>query len=74
VVYAPTELAYPDELKDYPYEDVGYRDEFGSELKYDPDRPELPDSLPLKGKPAVKPYRSVSDSIPNNTLSNLVYL
>lgn len=58
VVYAPVDLAYPEELKDYPHEDVGYRDEFGSELKYDPERSELPDSLPLKGQPPVKPYRS----------------
>lgn len=62
MVYAPPDLAYPDELKDYPPEDVGYRDEFGSELKYDPARPELPDSLPLRGQPPVKPYRSVSTS------------
>lgn len=74
VVYAPAELAYPDELKDYPHEDVGYRDEFGSELKYDPDRPELLDSLPLKGKPAVKPYRSVSDSVANDILSDTASL
>jgi hypothetical protein len=60
VVYAPAELAYPEELKDYPHEDIGYRDEFGSELKYDPNRPELADSLPLKGQPPVRPYKSVS--------------
>jgi hypothetical protein len=63
VVYAPQELAYPEELRDYPPEDVGYRDEFGSELKYDPDRPELADSLPVKGQPPIKPYRSVSGSM-----------
>jgi hypothetical protein len=62
VVYAPPELAYPEELKDYPPADVGYRDEFGSELKYDPDRPELAESLPAKGQPPIKPYRSVSVS------------
>jgi len=58
VVYAPEELAFPDELRGYPHEDVGYRDEFGIELKYDPERPELPDSLPRFGKLPLKPYRS----------------
>ena len=75
VVYAPPDLAFPDELKDYPAEDVGYRDEFGSELKYDPERPELPDSLPLRGQPPMKPYRSVSvSSIYINVRMNLMFL
>ncbi|KAJ7770619.1 hypothetical protein B0H16DRAFT_1715276 [Mycena metata] len=55
VVYAPVDRAYPDELRDYPAEAVGYRDHHGAEVGY-LDRPELPESLPRFGQPPRQPY------------------
>ncbi|KAF7289963.1 hypothetical protein MIND_01371600 [Mycena indigotica] len=55
IVYAPSNRAYPEELSDYPAENVGYRDHRGSELKY-LERPELPESLPRHGQPPLQPY------------------
>ncbi|KAJ7637059.1 hypothetical protein FB45DRAFT_742081 [Roridomyces roridus] len=58
VVYAPVDRAYPDELRDYPAEAVGYRDHLGSQIPY-LDRPELPESLPRFGQPPRQPYEKV---------------
>ncbi|KAK7018989.1 hypothetical protein R3P38DRAFT_1282973 [Favolaschia claudopus] len=55
VVYAPVVSSYPDELKEYPAETVGYRDHMGMEVPYI-DRPELPASLPRFGQPPREPY------------------
>ncbi|KAJ7442481.1 hypothetical protein B0H11DRAFT_2093837 [Mycena galericulata] len=55
VVYAPVDRAYPEELRDYPPETVGYRDHLGGEIPY-LDRPELPESLPRFGQPPRQPY------------------
>ncbi|KAJ6610995.1 hypothetical protein B0H10DRAFT_2224460 [Mycena sp. CBHHK59/15] len=56
VVYAPADRAYPQELRDYPAETVGYRDHLGSEVGYLESRPELPESLPRFGQPPRMPY------------------
>ncbi|KAJ7669046.1 hypothetical protein B0H17DRAFT_1087231 [Mycena rosella] len=56
VVYAPVDRAYPEELRDYPAEAVGYRDHLGSEVGYLATRPELPESLPRFGQPPRQPY------------------
>ncbi|KAJ6590501.1 hypothetical protein DFH09DRAFT_1139525 [Mycena vulgaris] len=56
VVYAPVDRAYPDELRDYPAEAVGYRDHLGAEIGYLASRPELPESLPRFGQPPRQPY------------------
>ncbi|RDB16039.1 hypothetical protein Hypma_003428 [Hypsizygus marmoreus] len=57
VVYAPEDMAYPEELENYPAEDSGYQDECGTIVSYDPERPELPESLPLHGKLPRRPYK-----------------
>ncbi|KAJ7484653.1 hypothetical protein FB451DRAFT_1233061 [Mycena latifolia] len=56
VVYAPVDRAYPEELRDYPAETVGYRDHLGAEIGYLASRPELPESLPRFGQPPRQPY------------------
>ncbi|KAJ6571864.1 hypothetical protein B0H19DRAFT_1064888 [Mycena capillaripes] len=56
IVYAPVDRAYPDELRDYPAETVGYRDHLGAEIGYLASRPELPESLPRYGQPPRQPY------------------
>ncbi|KAH7910342.1 hypothetical protein BJ138DRAFT_1101929 [Hygrophoropsis aurantiaca] len=56
VVYAPQDQAYPAELRDYPDETEGYRDQFDTFLPYLADRPELPASLPYHGRPPAQPY------------------
>jgi hypothetical protein len=60
VVYAPPEKAYPRELQGYPAETEGFRDHLGTFVPYNPDRPELPESLPRHGKPPMQPYSIVS--------------
>ncbi|KAJ7573459.1 kinase-like domain-containing protein, partial [Mycena floridula] len=57
IVYAPHDRAYPKELKDYPDEKEGYRDEFGICIKW-VERAELEESLPKQGKPPIRPYDS----------------
>ncbi|KAJ7138516.1 hypothetical protein C8R43DRAFT_1019388 [Mycena crocata] len=59
VVYAPLNLAYPVDLRDYPAETAGYRDHLGSEIGYLDSRPELPESLPRFGQPPRQPYEKV---------------
>jgi hypothetical protein len=59
VVYAPSDRAYPEELRDYPAETVGYRDHMGTEIGYLASRPELPESLPRFGQPPRQPYEKV---------------
>lgn len=59
IVYAPPDMAFPDELKGYPEDGKGYKDDFGMIAQYDPDRPELPESLPRHGQPPVHPYSEV---------------
>ncbi|KAK7033672.1 hypothetical protein VNI00_012672 [Paramarasmius palmivorus] len=55
IVYAPPGQQYPPELAEYPMED--YKDPIGQIAPW-VKRPELPDSLPRKGRPAVRPYES----------------
>jgi len=59
LVFAPPNMQYPDDLKTYPLENVGYRDHTGLFTAYVPRRPELPQSLPKRGKPPEYPYESV---------------
>lgn len=59
LVYAPPEKAFPPELRDYPKENEGYRDQIGSLIPW-MERPELPESLPRYGQPPMNPYESVS--------------
>ncbi|KAF8552483.1 hypothetical protein OG21DRAFT_117472 [Imleria badia] len=58
VVYAPHHRAYPEELRDYPEERDGYRDQFGTFVAWREERPELPTSLPYHGRPPTQPYDS----------------
>ena len=61
VVYAPEGRSYPPELRDYPNERDGYGDHHGTFIPWS-DRPELPASLPNRGRPPAQPYDSVSPS------------
>lgn len=61
IVYAPPNMADPEELKDYPEAGDAYKDNFGTIVEHNPDRPELPESLPRYGKPPEQPYASVRD-------------
>lgn len=54
-------MADPEELKDYPEAGDAYKDNFGTIVEHNPDRPELPESLPRYGKPPEQPYASVRD-------------
>ncbi|KAF8056712.1 hypothetical protein FPV67DRAFT_1658315 [Lyophyllum atratum] len=56
IVYAPHEKSYPEELKDYPEDGVGYENGFGHIGLFDSKRPELPESLPRHGQPPLRPY------------------
>ncbi|KAG0697908.1 hypothetical protein DFH29DRAFT_129058 [Suillus ampliporus] len=58
VVYAPEDKAYPAELREYPDEADGYKDQYGAFVPYLPERPELPASLPYHGRPPAQPYDS----------------
>lgn len=60
IVYAPRALANPPELNDYPSATEGFRNHEGKHVKYDPNIPELPDSLPRHGEEPRYPYESVS--------------
>ena len=60
VVYAPHHRAYPEELRDYPGEREGYRDQLGTFAPWREERPELPASLPYHGRPPAQPYDTVS--------------
>lgn len=62
IVYAPRDQIYPPELQDYPDESAGYSDENGHLLKFH-HRPEYPDSLPHHGRPPLRPYSSVSQTL-----------
>ncbi|TFK41546.1 hypothetical protein BDQ12DRAFT_663614 [Crucibulum laeve] len=57
IVYAPPSRQYPEELKDYPLPEEGYRDERWDFVGW-ADRSELQDSLPRYGQPPVRPYDS----------------
>ena len=72
VVYAPHHRAYPEELRDYPVEREGYRDQFGSFVSWREERPELPTSLPSRGRPPAQPYESVSPSCPVGDVRMLI--
>ncbi|KAF8271843.1 hypothetical protein EI94DRAFT_1719621 [Lactarius quietus] len=56
VVYAPPDRANPPELETYPQPTEGYLDHYGSFIKYDATRRELPESLPREGRPPIFPY------------------
>jgi len=62
IVYAPLSRVYPYELGTYPAEFEGFKDEKGNYVPFRAGLPELPDSLPTRGCPPVKPYESVSTS------------
>ncbi|CCL99794.1 uncharacterized protein FIBRA_01816 [Fibroporia radiculosa] len=68
IVYAPRQLANPQELNDYPSPVDGFMDHRGNKLRYDPHVPELPDSLPLHGEPPRRPYQDVSGSRPSSAV------
>ncbi|KAL1941747.1 hypothetical protein VTO73DRAFT_6747 [Trametes versicolor] len=57
IVYAPRHLANPEDLKYYPSPTEGWRDHHGNHIRYDPNVPELQDSLPLHGEPPARPYQ-----------------
>ncbi|KAI6006278.1 hypothetical protein F5J12DRAFT_833407 [Pisolithus orientalis] len=57
VVYAPEDRAYPSELRNYPDERGGFQDHHGTFIPA-ADRPELPASLPQRGRPPAQPYDS----------------
>ena len=61
IVYAPRDAANPDDLRAYPKPTEGFQDHRGEFIKYDPNTPELLDSLPRQGQPPVRPYSEVSD-------------
>ncbi|KAI0360532.1 hypothetical protein OH77DRAFT_1470565 [Trametes cingulata] len=56
IVYAPSGAANPPELKHYPSPTEGWRDHHGNFIRYDPNVPELLDSLPLHGQSPRRPY------------------
>ncbi|KZT68888.1 hypothetical protein DAEQUDRAFT_305168 [Daedalea quercina L-15889] len=56
IVYAPRTRANPPELSHYPSPVDGFMDHHGQKAKYDPNVPELPESLPLHGEPPKRPY------------------
>ena len=60
VVYAPPDRANPPELDKYPSATEGYLDHYGTFIKYDATRRELPESLPREGRPPIFPYEKVS--------------
>ncbi|KAJ8074916.1 hypothetical protein PM082_019243 [Marasmius tenuissimus] len=53
VVYAPPDRAYPHELSSYPPQD--FRNETGMIASWT-DRPQLPDSMPTRNGPPLRPY------------------
>ena len=59
VVYAPPDRANPHELEKYPPPTEGYMDHYGTFIKYDATRRELPESLPREGRPPRFPYEKV---------------
>lgn len=63
IVYAPRKHANPDELHEYPLPTQGFMDHHRDFIKYDPNTPEYPDSLPKHGEPPVMPYETVSSSL-----------
>jgi len=59
VVYAPPDKAYPTELAGYPDGKDGYLDAYlNHHLPWIEERPELPASLPQRGRPPTQPYES----------------
>jgi hypothetical protein len=60
VVYAPRDATNPADLAAYPHPTEGYGNHLGEFLPYDPNRPELEDSLPRQGRPPRRSYNSVS--------------
>ncbi|KAH9835147.1 uncharacterized protein C8Q71DRAFT_710393 [Rhodofomes roseus] len=63
MVYAPRNSANPPELANYPLPVDGFMDHHGQKVKYDPNVPELPESLPLHGEPPKRPYKEVCVSL-----------
>ena len=63
IVYAPRNLANPEELSHYPSPTEGWMNHRGHTLRYDPSVHELPESLPSHGEPPVKPYEHVRVSL-----------
>ncbi|KAH9933915.1 uncharacterized protein B0H18DRAFT_982749 [Fomitopsis serialis] len=53
------DMANPPELAHHPSPIDGFMDHHGQKVKYDPNVPELPESLPLHGEPPKRPYKEV---------------
>ena len=60
IVYAPRAKANPPELSDYPAATEGFKNHEGKMIKYNPNIPELPESLPRHGEEPLRPYDWVS--------------
>ena len=61
VVFAPSDKAYPAELSQYPDGKQGYYDaQLKQHVPWIEERPELPASLPHRGRSPMQPYESVS--------------
>ncbi|GJE86429.1 hypothetical protein PsYK624_025090 [Phanerochaete sordida] len=58
IVYAPRELANPEELAKYPHATAGWMNHRGEVLPYNPEVREHPDSLPSRGQDPRRPYSS----------------
>jgi hypothetical protein len=59
VVYAPPDKVYPAELAGYPDGKEGYLDAYlNHHVPWIEERPELPASLPQRGRPPTQPYES----------------
>ncbi|KAL4247477.1 hypothetical protein ABKN59_007937 [Abortiporus biennis] len=56
IVYAPSGQVDPPELASYPAPTEGFMNHHGDLAKYDPNIPELPESLPRHGQNPEQPY------------------
>jgi hypothetical protein len=71
IVYAPHAEANPEELAHYPSPTEGWMNHRGQTLRYDPTVTELPESLPARGEPPVRPYHHVRSRRFSNVFSNI---
>lgn len=70
IVSCPPGRNYPSDLAEYP--DLGFLDHLGNRISKMPDAfPELPDSIPQKGRPAKRPYETVCPSSSRSYLTSL---
>ena len=61
VVYAPPDRVNPRDLENYPPPTEGYMDHYGTFIRYDARRMELPESLPHQGCPPKFRYEKARD-------------